>query len=71
MKVMKASAKNKFARMDETNRAMCFAYRNPGKDGTPMKYEDIQKLVSISKPLRAQGIKGMGAWDLGLIGNFK
>ena len=44
MKTMKSSLK-KYARMDDANRAMCYALRNPGKGQKPLKLEDIQKLV--------------------------
>ncbi len=31
--------------MDEKNRALCYALRNPPKGATKMKYADIAKLV--------------------------
>jgi hypothetical protein len=42
-KVMKAM-KSKFARMDERNRALCWALRHAPK-GKPTKFSDIAKLV--------------------------
>jgi len=43
-KVMKAT-KEKGAHMDEANRAMCFALRNPPRGEKPTRFLDIQKLV--------------------------
>jgi len=33
------------AKMNDANRAMCYALRFPPKGGKPMKYDDIRKLV--------------------------
>ena len=33
------------AKMDDANRALCYAWRHPGPGKKPMKYKDIQKLV--------------------------
>ena len=38
-------AKGKYARMDDANRALCYAMRHPGQGQKPMPYKDIQKHV--------------------------
>ena len=40
-----ASKKSKFARMDEANRALCFAYRNPPPGVAKTPFKDLIKLV--------------------------
>lgn len=44
-KTIRKPKKTKFARMDEENRAMCFALRHPPNGGKPAKLEDICKVV--------------------------
>ena len=43
MKVMKNVKKPKLARMDDTNRALCYALRNPPKGTKPMTLSEIVK----------------------------
>ena len=54
----------KSGQMDDANRAMCYALRNPGKDGKPMKLRSIQKLVAqqhyFSKPRICHGVPWTG-----------
>lgn len=54
----------KSGQMDDANRAMCYALRNPGKDGKPMKLRSIQKLVThrnyFSKPRICHGLPWAG-----------
>ena len=38
-------AKGKYARMDDANRALCYAMRHPGQGQKPMPYKDIRKHV--------------------------
>ena len=38
-------AKGKYARMDDANRALCYAMRHPGQGQKPMPYNDIRKHV--------------------------
>ena len=37
--------KKKIARMDEANKALCFAFRNPGDGKKPMELADIRKIA--------------------------
>ena len=49
--------------MDDANRAMCYALRNPGKDGTPMKLRSIQKLVDRRHYFQVQDLSlGVLGW---------
>ena len=41
-------AKGKFARMDQANRALCYALRHPGPGQPPMPYNDIKKVAKKS-----------------------
>ena len=52
----------KTGQMDAANRAMCYALRNPGKDGKPMKLKSIQKLVAhqFFKPRICDGMPWAG-----------
>ena len=38
-------AKGKYARMDDANRALCYAMRHPGPGQKPRPYKDIRKVV--------------------------
>ena len=57
----------KGAQMDEASRAMCYALRNPGRNGKPMQFKDIQKMVHHEHYYSSQGfflwVLWAGSWN--------